>query len=74
MYTEILTEVKKDITTFIEYNKWVEEGKKAKGYTDFENQKFKSPTVTSLKKKFPTASAQEIKKKMLKALASQLEL
>ena len=38
-----------------------------------ENQEFRTPTVASLKKMYPTASPQEIKKKMMRALASQLD-
>ena len=38
-----------------------------------ENQEFRTLTVASLKKMYPNASPQDIKKKMLKALASQLD-
>lgn len=69
-YSKILKEVKKDVDTFIEYNKWVEDEKKAKEYNEFENQEFKTPTLASLKKKFLNATKQDIKKKMMRALAS----
>ncbi|KAM7474667.1 hypothetical protein LguiB_021910 [Lonicera macranthoides] len=36
------------------------------------NQEFKIPTIASIKKKFPNASPEEIKKKMVKAFISQL--
>lgn len=66
--------MKKDICSYIEFNKWVEEDKEAKEYNEFvENQEFKTSTMSSLQKQFPNATTQEIKKRM-KVLASQLEL
>ena len=38
-----------------------------------ENQEFRTPTVASLKKMHPNASPGDIKKKTLRALASQLD-
>ena len=38
-----------------------------------ENQEFQTPIVASLKKMYPNASPSDIKKKMLRALASQLD-
>ena len=38
-----------------------------------ENQEYRTPIVVSLKKMYPNSSLQDIKKKMLRALASQLD-
>ena len=38
-----------------------------------ENQEFRTPTVASLKKMYLNASPSDIKKKMLRAIASQLD-
>ena len=38
-----------------------------------ENQEFRTPTAASLKMMYPDASPKDIKKKMLRALASKLD-
>jgi len=72
-YSDILKEIKKDIAAYDEYNKYVEQEEKAQHIFKMENQEFRTPTVASLKKMYPTASPQEIKKKMMRAMASQLD-
>lgn len=72
-YLDIIKEISKDIQTYVEYNYYVEQEQKAQRISNLENQEFKTPTLASLKQKFPNASTQELKKKMLMTLASQLD-
>ena len=72
-YSNILKEIKKDISIYEDYNQQVEHEEKLQRNFKIENQEFRTPTITSLKKMYPTASPQEIKKKMMRALASQLD-
>lgn len=72
-YSDINKKILKDIETFDENNLYVEHEEKAKKAFTLENQGFKAPSLASLKEKYPQASVQELKKKMLMALASQLD-
>lgn len=69
-YSDINKKILKDIETFDENNLYVEHEEKAKKAFTLENQGFKAPSLASLKQKYPQA---ELKKKMLMALASQLD-
>lgn len=66
-------QITKDLQTYHEYNYYAEQEEKSQKLFNLEHQELKTPTLASLKLKFPNASTQELKKKLLMAVASQLD-
>lgn len=72
-YSDIIKEINKDVQTYTEYSLYVEQEQRGQRLYNLEKQEFKTPILVYLKKKYPHASVQDLKKKMLMALASQLD-
>ncbi|KAM7488844.1 hypothetical protein LguiB_026328 [Lonicera macranthoides] len=72
--TDLIVQIKKDLFEFLEFNKKSADDDAFLKKQVIEKSEFKTPSLASLKEKFPNTPIKELKAKILQNLASQLDM